>query len=133
MPKWKPVLACLALVLLAGAGFLAIRQYSPRHDIDRQGIGTLRKGMTEAEVVQLYKVPPGDYSTKRVAYPVGPYFTDFGWKTAEPACWKTWYTDRMRIQVGFDPDGKVCRVSQSLAEIEEGPWDRLLRLLRDRR
>jgi hypothetical protein len=136
MPKRKLlllVLACLALVLLAGAGFLAIREFSPRQQIDRQGIGAIRKGMTEAEVVRVFAVPPGDYSTKRVGYNSGTYFSSFGSEKAEPAYLKTWTTDRMRIQVGFDSDGKVCWVSQSLAGIEDGPWDRLLRLLRDRR
>src|SRR5262249_35004001 len=89
MLKRKPlllVLACLALILLTWVAFLASWPFGPRHHIDKQGVEALREGMNEPEVVQVFGVPAGNYSTWRRRYRYERATTKF--LTPQPPEWK---------------------------------------------
>jgi outer membrane protein assembly factor BamE (lipoprotein component of BamABCDE complex) len=121
-------LSCFALVLLAWATFLAVCPLTPRHHIDRAGVGALREGMTEAEVVQVLGVPAGDYSSVRRVYTVNPVTSVF--ESAAPIAWKEWIGDEAKVRIGFDPNGKVWSISHSRPYYgEAGPFALLRRLL----
>jgi hypothetical protein len=132
MAKRKPLLLVLAyfvLVLLAWGAFLALRPIGPRHHIDKQGVGALREGMTEEEVVQVLGVPAGDYASGRRDYSSGP--GTFVAKPSRRFVRKDWMSDEVKVCIWFRPDGKALLIDRSWAHNrEEGPFALLRRRLR---
>jgi hypothetical protein len=120
IPKQKRlllVLSCFVLMLLAWVGILAFRPFGPRHRINRAGVGDLRKGITEGEVVQILGIPAGDYSSRRRRYVDEPITSLF--IPADPTEWKEWVGDEVKVRIGFDPNGKVCLINRSWALPEQ--------------
>jgi hypothetical protein len=58
--------------------------------------------MTESQVESLFLVPPGDYTTR----PDVPMVYNFC-RGQTHLRWRTWYSDRAAVAIGFDKNGKV--------------------------
>ena len=93
------ILACLAVVLLAG--YAALRLTAARPNLALENIHAIEDGMTLQEVEKLLGAPAGNYSSLRDA------------EAADlPQCYnkpgdKTWVDDKMWLGVRFDEAGKV--------------------------
>jgi hypothetical protein len=105
------------LLFLAMFALLAILAYvvisdAPNCPISRTGYNRLAPGMTEAEVIKLLQVSPGDYTTGPVD-PVNPPMGHIGEPPEgfTPARSASWRDDCTGVEVEFDRDGKMVHAS----------------------
>ena len=98
-----------ALLALASAAYLV-----PQREvvIDAAFYERLTVGMTEAEVIKLLQVSPGDYTTGPVD-PVNPPMGHIGEPPEgfTPARSASWRDDCTGVEVEFDRDGKMVHAS----------------------
>jgi hypothetical protein len=102
--RWRRglLLVGVALVFLS-ALWLVIRAGWPRASIvNRQSFDQIKNGMTEAEVIALFGVPPGDYASGTSMYTlVGRVAVPEEVRSSD------WTSDEAAIEIAFDRNGRV--------------------------
>jgi hypothetical protein len=101
------LLAAFGLVVIAIAVFALGRKPPARLQVEN--FNSIRNGMTLAEVESLLGGPPGDYGENRGGIEC---------MTAEGMSWppssveRVWHDDTNRLEIAFDPEGRVVGFHQ---------------------
>jgi hypothetical protein len=105
-------------VVAVPVGLEVWRQYhAPRHFIDVEHLGRIKKGMTQEEVEAIFGVPPGTYTKKRsVSFDTNSFGMLGAGKRVEQ-----WTGDQGRVVVGFDEQGAVMFILFIVYSEVQGP------------
>lgn len=128
MLRRRLLLMVLGLTGLAAVGLTVVAWLvgpSP-HRISVESFEKIKAGMTEAEVLAVFGVPPGDYMRSRTIVALRVH--GVGRRTGE--C-KEWRSDEGIFLVWFDGDGIVSATNQPLAVMssDDSLLDKLRRWL----
>jgi hypothetical protein len=100
-------------VLAAGAALWLFVFPNPGHGINRRNFRLIRVGMTEGEISNLLRVPPGHYATTHGTGDIGHVDLESfprGAKQPEGGTMKDWIAEDCGISVVFDREGKAYLV-----------------------
>ena len=107
MSKRRRTLVMLFLLACIGAtGALASFMLTPapiEHRICQASCDRITRESTESQVEAIFLVPPGDYTTR----PDVPMVYNY-WQRQSHLKWRTWYSDRAAVAIGFDQSGRVA-------------------------
>lgn len=119
MPRWLRyglILLLLAAALL-GASLLSSQPWT-KSGLSLAQFRKVEPGMTQTQVEALLGGPPGDYGFHQGG-PVSE--TKLAWETPPGSRIETWWSDDLKLQVAFGPDGKAAAKRQQPSYLRTPP------------
>jgi hypothetical protein len=114
----------------AALAYWALDQAAPRPPLQTQNFGSVRAGLTQAEVERLLGGPPGNYG--RYANGRG-MMTEEGYLAPPGSVEEIWCDDSNRFEIYFDAQGRVVGQHKRAGYRQEPPewplagWWRMVR------